>query len=73
MPTLGQFFVQEEGKVKAYPALDVFMSFKVKAFRLFAKMDNVVGSFSKDVYFQIYNYPVPDRQIWFGVRWQLVN
>jgi hypothetical protein len=73
MPLLGQFYVQEAGKVKAYPALDVFMSFKVKTFRLFAKMDNVVGGFSKDVYFQVYNYPVPDRKIWFGVRWQLVN
>lgn len=73
IPTLGQFFIQEEGKVKAYPALDVFMSFKVKSFRVFAKMDNVVGNLSKDVYFQIYNYPVPDRRIWFGVRWQLVN
>jgi Putative porin len=73
MPTIGQFFVQETGKVKAYPALDAYMSFKVRTFRLFVKMDNLVGNFSKDVYFQIYNNPVPDRQVWFGVRWQLAN
>jgi Putative porin len=73
MPLLGQFYVQESGKVKAYPALDLFASFKVKTFRLFVKMNNAVGSFSKGVYYQIYNYPVPDRQIWFGIRWQLVN
>jgi Putative porin len=73
VPTIGQFFVQETGKVKAYPALDAFISFKVRTFRLFVKMDNLVGRFSKDVYFQIYNYPVPDRRVWLGVRWQLVN
>ena len=73
MPLTGQFYVQETEKVSAYPSVDVFMSFKVKSFRLFVKMDNVLGSFSKNIYYQIYNYPVPDRQFRFGVRWNLLN
>lgn len=73
MPLTGQFYVQETDKVKSYPAVDVFMSFKVKSFRLFAKIENLIGSFYPDVYFQTYNYPVPDRQFRFGVRWNLVN
>ena len=73
MPLTGQFYVQEIEKVNAYPSVDAFMSFKVKSFRLFVKMENVLGSFSKNVYYQIYNYPVPDRQFRFGVRWNLLN
>ena len=73
MPLTGQFYVQEEEKVNAYPSIDVFTSFKVKTFRLFVKMENILGSFSKNVYYQIYNYPVPDRQFRFGVRWNLLN
>lgn len=73
MPLTGQFYVQEIEKVNAYPSVDAFMSFKVKSFRLFVKMDNVLGSFSKNVYYQIYNYPVSDRQFRFGVRWNLLN
>jgi hypothetical protein len=73
MPLLGQFYVQETGKVKAYPNIDAFFSCKVQTLRFFAKMENVLGSFSKNVYYQIYNYPIPDRQIRLGFRWQLLN
>ena len=73
MPLTGQFLVQEVGEVKPYPNVDVFFSAKVKSFRVFVKMENVVGSFSKNVYYQIYNYPVPDRFVRFGIRWQLLN
>ena len=73
MPLTGQFFVQETSVVRPYPNLDVFFSAKVKSFRVFVKWENIVGSFSKDVYYQIYNYPIPDRLIRFGIRWQLLN
>ena len=73
MPLTGQFYVQEAEKVTAYPSVDAFMSFKVKSFRLFVKMENLIGSFSPDVYYQIYHYPVPDRQFRFGIRWNLLN
>jgi Putative porin len=73
MPLTGQFFTQENGDVRAYPSLDVFLSFKVSSFRFFAKMENVIGSFGTDVYSQLYGYPVPDRSFRFGIRWQLLN
>lgn len=73
MPLMGQFYIQEKGSVNAYPSIDVFLSFKVKTFRFFAKMENLIGSFSDNVYYQIYNSPVPDRQFRFGVRWNLLN
>lgn len=73
MPLLSQFYVQETDKVNAYPSIDVFLSFKVKTFRFFAKMENLIGSFSNAVYYQTYNYPVLDRQWRFGIRWNLTN
>jgi hypothetical protein len=73
MPLTGQFFTQESGDVRAYPAVDIYLSFKVSSFRFFAKMDNVVGSFSSDIYSQLYGYPVSDRNFRFGIRWQLLN
>ncbi len=73
MPLTGQFFTQENGDVRAYPSLDVFLSFKVSSFRFFAKVENVIGSFGTDVYSQLYGYPVSDRNFRFGIRWQLLN
>ncbi len=73
MPLIGQFYVQETGTVKAYPALDAYFSCKVQSLRFFVKWENAVGSFSKNIYYQIFNYPIPDRQIRLGFRWQLLN
>lgn len=73
MPLTGQFYVQETEKVSAYTSVDAFLSFKVKTFRFFIKAENLIGSFSKSVYYQTYNYPVLDRQFRFGIRWNLLN
>jgi hypothetical protein len=73
MPLTGQFFTQENGDVRAYPSLDIFLSFKVSSFRFFAKVENAVGSFGNDIYTQLYGYPVPDRNFRFGIRWQMLN
>lgn len=73
MPLTGQFFTQETGNVKAHPIFDVFLSIKVSSFRFFAKMDNLLGGFNSDTYYQIYNYPVPEGQFRFGIRWQFSN
>jgi hypothetical protein len=73
MPLTGQFFTQENGDVKAYPSIDLYLSFKVSTFRFFAKMENVIGDFNSDLYFQLANYPTPDRNFRFGIRWQMLN
>jgi Putative porin len=73
MPLTGQFFTQESGNVRAYPSIDLFLSFKVRSFRFFAKWENVVGGFRTDVYSQLYGYPLSDWNFRFGIRWQLLN
>lgn len=73
MPLTGQFFTQESGDVRAYPSLDIFLSFKVSSFRFFAKWENIVGNVGNDIYTQLYNYPVSDRNFRFGIRWQMFN
>ena len=73
MPITGQFFQQDVRTVGEFPALDVFLSFKVQRFRVYAKMENLVGGYSSTSFFQTYNAPTPETQFRFGLRWQLLN
>ena len=73
MPITGQFFQQDGRTVGEFPALDVFLSFKVQRFRFYAKMENLVGGYSNTSFFQTYNTPTPETQFRFGLRWQLLN
>lgn len=73
MPITGQFYQQDVTTVGAYPALDVFLAFRVQRFRFYAKMENLVGGYSNTSFFQTYNAPMPETQFRFGLRWQLLN
>ncbi|MBL7816301.1 MAG: hypothetical protein JNL70_14875 [Saprospiraceae bacterium] len=73
IPLTGQFYVQETSQVAPYPCLDAFLSFKVQSFRFFVKMENLLGAYTGNRYYQIYNYPVPEATFRFGVRWRLLN
>ena len=73
MPMTGQFFQQNVATVGEYPLVDVFLSFRVQRFRLFAKMENLVGGYSNTSFYQTFNAPTPETQFRFGLRWQLLN
>jgi Putative porin len=73
MPMTGQFFQQNVATVGEYPAVDVFLSFKVQRFRFFAKMENLIGGYSNTSFYQTFNTPTPEMQFRFGLRWQLLN
>ncbi len=72
-PVIGQFHLQDSNKIKAYPALDMFLSFKVQTFRAFAKMENMTDWFTKNIYFQTPDHPMPDAHFRFGVSWQFLD
>jgi Putative porin len=73
MPITGQFYQQDVATVGDYPALDVFLSFKVQRWRLFAKFENILGGNSRQPFYQTFNAPTPEAQFRFGLRLQLLN
>jgi hypothetical protein len=73
MPITGQFFQQDTTTIGEYPAVDAFLSFKVKQLRLFFKMENILGGYGNPPYYQTFNAPTPEAQFRFGMRWQLLN
>ncbi len=70
---IGQFHLQDDERIEAYPDIDAFMNFKVKWFRFFLKMENMYNLFSDDFYYQVEGYPMPYQHLRFGISWQFVD
>ncbi|MBP7273548.1 MAG: hypothetical protein KA974_06885 [Saprospiraceae bacterium] len=69
-PQVGQFYLQDSVLLKAFPAIDVFLSFRVKKFRAFVKMENITTWFNGNkMYYTVPYYPMFDRYLRFGVAW----
>ena len=72
-PLTGQFHLQDDTEVKLYPALDLFLSFKVQTFRAFAKMENITGWFTQNQYYLTPGHPLADPHFKFGVSWRFID
>ena len=76
-PLIGQFILQDEQNLSFTPLLDAFLNFKVKTFRFFFKVENLLPYFTKQYYFQTASYPMPygmsSGGIRMGVNWRLVD
>lgn len=76
-PAVGQFLVQQDRSLPFTPLLDVFGSFKVKTFRFFLRIDNVLSLPLNTHFFQTLDYPLPygfsNGGVRFGFNWRLVD
>lgn len=76
-PLIGQFVVQNEQELGFTPLLDVFLSFKVKTFRFFFKIENLLAYPMQTYYYQTADYPMPfgyvNGGLRFGISWRLVD
>lgn len=76
-PLIGQFHLQREQDLPFTPLLDAFLSFKVKTFRFFIKLENLLAEPLQTYYFQTANYPMPfgfqSGGMRMGVSWRLVD
>ncbi len=69
----GQFQLQNQQILRAYPLLDVFVDFKVKEFRFFAKYENLTRTWYPATAFQTYLHPERYTAFRFGVSWRFLN
>ena len=69
----GQFQLQNDQILRAYPLLDVFIDFKVKEFRFFAKYENLTRTWYPAISYQTYLQPDRFNTFRFGVSWRFLN
>ena len=72
-PAIGQFYLNETSKNKAYPLLDARISFKVSSFTTFILYENLTSLISDDYEFHVLEYPQFDARFRFGIQWNLWN
>ena len=75
MPVFDQYYQQNQNKVGTYPYLDPFVSFRIKTFRAFFKLENAASGLIQpnNVYAYAPYYPTVDRTFRFGIAWDFWN
>ena len=69
-PLTGQFYIQNEQTMHYTPVLDIFLSFKVKTLRVFAKANYVNEGLGKKNYYTALGYPDRGRTFAGGLIWR---
>lgn len=81
-PLTGQFYLQNDFQVNAYPALNLFVSLKRKRFQGYFIIENaqeyfggesLTNDFSQRYYYEVANYPYYPSNIRWGVVWEFFN
>ncbi|RMG80442.1 MAG: hypothetical protein D6714_14615, partial [Bacteroidetes bacterium] len=76
-PVSGQFHLQNQYELPFTPLVDVFFSFKVRTFRFFLKVENILTPVTRSYYYQVPTYALPfgwsNGGLRFGLSWRLVD
>ncbi|MGX1931057.1 putative porin [Flagellimonas sp. 2504JD4-2] len=72
-PLLGEFYIQNNEELGAYPLLDVFINAKVRQTRIYLKAEHLNSIFSPPEYYSAPNYPYRDFVIRFGLVWNFFS
>jgi len=73
IPISGQYYIQNQEKLGNYPYVDPFVSFRIKQFRMFVRLENGGSGILGHNYLYALNYPMPDRVLRFGISWDFWN
>jgi hypothetical protein len=68
-PLIGEFYVQNDRKIGAFPMLDFFINAKVRQTRIYLKAEHFNAPFTAKNYYTAPNYPYRDFIVRFGVVW----
>lgn len=72
-PMVGQFGEEDQLKIPLYPSLDFRTSLRVRYFRAFVILHNILQPLRGGVYIQTNRYPHPDFYVRLGIRWIFIN
>ena len=72
-PVIGQFRLDDKFDIPLYPSLDFHTSLRVRYFRAFVLLENILAPLRDDVYFQTSRYPQNDLTLRIGLSWIFIN
>ncbi|MEY3500410.1 MAG: hypothetical protein RL308_2079 [Bacteroidota bacterium] len=68
-PILGEFFVQNQKQIGAFPTFDLFVNARIQRTRIYLKAEHFNSSMSGNNYYSSPNNPYHDFMIRFGLVW----
>jgi hypothetical protein len=72
-PSLNEFYFQNKRKQGNYPAIDLFVNFKIRQVRCFFKVDHLNYGLNSGKYEYVPGYLLPGRTFRFGLSWLFIN
>jgi len=72
-PILGEFFVQNQKEIGAYPNMDLFANARIQRTRIYLKAEHFNSSMSGNNYYSSPNNPYHDFIIRFGLVWNFFD
>lgn len=73
MPATRRFYLQDEKKLGDYPFLDLYFHGKVSNILFFVELDHGNAGLNGYRYYGTPHYPLRDRMIRFGLKWDIFN
>lgn len=73
MPVTNQYYLENSTQFGNYLYVDPFVSFRIKTFRMFVKLENSTQGLVPYNYYYALHYPMPDRTLRFGIAWDFWN
>ncbi len=68
-PILGEFFVQNQTQIGAFPNFDIFANARIQRCRIFLKAEHFNSAMSGNTFYSAPNNPYHDFMIRFGLVW----
>ena len=72
-PLLGEFYIQNQEKIGAFPMMDFFINAKVRQTRIYLKAEHFNSSFTGFDFYSSPDYPYRDFVIRFGLVWNFFS
>lgn len=72
-PVIRQWTVQNQKEIGLFPIVDFFLLVNVDRAYFFVKLANALEGVTAYNYYASPNYPLPDRALKFGVKWEFLN
>lgn len=73
MPITGQYYLENQTKLGDYVYIDPFVSFRIKTFKMFIRLENAGSKLLGANYFYALHTPYTDRVLRFGISWDFWN